>query len=120
MKRHPRPHRRRFHYGFGKHTLKPEEVRILLEHGSYLAAHPGVVVHLHAHADRFGSIDYNLFLARLRARTARKLLRSAGARNDQVRATSWGCSKPLARPDDHAANRRLELVYQNEVTTEAL
>lgn len=106
-----RPHRTRFHYSFDKHNLNDEDQDILREHAAYLRAHPEVTVHVHAHTDQFGADDYNTFLAKLRASTAAKLLKAEGVNDAQIRTTGWGSSKPLTKPEDHAANRRLELEY---------
>lgn len=106
-----RPHRTRFHYSFDKHNLNDEDQDILREHAAYLRAHPEVTVHIHAHTDQFGANDYNTFLAKLRASAAAKLLKAEGVNDAQIRTTGWGSSKPLTKPEDHAANRRLELEY---------
>ncbi len=106
-----RPHRLRFHYGFDKHQLNEEDTAILREHAAYLLAHPEVTVRIHGHTDSFGPQDYNTFLSRLRASAAAKLLKAEGVRESQIQVTGWGSSRPLARPEDHAANRRLELEY---------
>ncbi len=106
-----RPHRSRFHYSFDKHNLNDEDQDILREHAAYLRANPEVTVHIHAHTDQFGADDYNTFLAKLRASSAAKLLKAEGVNDAQIRSTGWGSSKPLTKPEDHAANRRLELEY---------
>ncbi|WP_246180288.1 OmpA family protein [Marinobacter changyiensis] len=106
-----RPHRTRFHYSFDKHDLNDEDQDLLRKHAAYLRAHPEVTVHIHAHTDQFGADDYNIFLAKLRASAAAKLLKAEGVNDAQIRTTGWGSSKPLTKPEDHAANRRLELEY---------
>ncbi|GAA3583321.1 OmpA family protein [Marinobacter xestospongiae] len=109
-----KPHRLRFHYGFDKHQLSDEDEAILRQHAAYLRAHPEVTVRIHGHTDSFGAADYNTFLSRLRANAVAKLLKEEGVREAQVQISAWGSSRPLARPDDHSANRRLELEYHNE------
>lgn len=106
-----KPHRARFHYGFNKHGLGEEDREILRRHARYLNQHPEVMVHVHGHADNFGAEEYNQFLSRLRASAAAKVLLREGVRQTQILVTGWGSSRPLARPEDHAANRRLELEY---------
>jgi len=115
-----KPHRMRFHYGFNKHTLDPQDVEILRQHAAYLRQQPGVRVHIHGHADNFGSEDYNGFLSRLRASAAARLLMEEGVRESQIVTTGWGSAKPLARPEDRAANRRLELEYVTQEMARAL
>ncbi|WP_235937613.1 OmpA family protein [Marinobacter caseinilyticus] len=115
-----RPHRTRFHYGFDKHRLNDEDLQILRAHAAYLVAHPEVTVQIHGHTDNFGAEEYNAFLARLRAGAAAKLLRSEGVRDAQIQVTGWGSTKPLTNPEDHAANRRLELEYHTGQMAKAL
>lgn len=114
-----KPHRMRFHYGFDKHRLDEADEAILREHAAYLRAHPEVTVDIHGHTDNFGPAEYNTFLSRLRASAAAKLLKEEGVRESQIQVSGWGSSRPLARPEDHAANRRLELAYHNEQLAKA-
>lgn len=114
-----RPHRLRFHYGFDKHQLSAEDEAILRQHAAYLLAHPEMVVRINGHTDNFGAEDYNTFLSRLRASTAARILKDEGVRDSQIQVTGWGSSHPLARPEDHAANRRLELEYRSEQMAKA-
>ena len=106
-----KPHRLRFHYGFNKHRLDEQDLTILRQHALYLRHNPGATVRIHGHADNFGVSEYNHFLSRLRASSAAKVLIREGVRESQVLVTGWGSDRPLARPEDHAANRRLELEY---------
>ncbi|MDI9244014.1 OmpA family protein [Marinobacter sp. CHS3-4] len=106
-----RPHRLRFHFGFNQHRLNEEDQALLRQHALWLKHNPGASVHIHGHSDVFGVGEYNQFLSRLRASTAAKLMIRQGARDSQISMTGWGSDKPLARPEDHAANRRLELEY---------
>jgi peptidoglycan-associated lipoprotein len=115
-----KPHRMRFHYGFNKHTLDPQDEDILRQHAAYLRQQPGVKVHIHGHTDNFGSEDYNRFLSRLRVNAVARLLMEAGVRDAQIVTSSWGSDKPLARPEDRAANRRLELEYVTQEMARAL
>jgi peptidoglycan-associated lipoprotein len=115
-----RPHRLRFHYGFNQHRLNDEDQALLRQHALWLKHNPGACVHIHGHADVFGVGEYNEFLSRLRASSAAKVMLNAGARENQVVTSGWGSDRPLARPEDHAANRRLELQYMNMDMAQAL
>ncbi|TGN38835.1 OmpA family protein [Marinobacter confluentis] len=115
-----RPHRLRFHYGFNQHRLNPEDQALLRQHALWLKHNPGACVHIHGHADVFGVGEYNEFLSRLRASSAAKLMLNEGARENQIVISGWGSERPLARPEDHAANRRLELQYLNMDMAQAL
>ncbi len=114
-----KPHRMRFHYGFNQHRLSDEDQQILRQHAAYLRAHPELTVEIHGHTDAFGNEEYNAFLARLRASSAAKLLQAEGVRESRITVTGWGSRKPLARPEDHAANRRLEIEYRSEQMAKA-
>lgn len=114
-----KPHRMRFHYGFNQHRLSDEDQQILRQHAAYLKAHPELLVEIHGHTDAFGNEEYNAFLARLRASSAAKLLQAEGIRESRITVTGWGSRKPLARPEDHAANRRLEIEYRSEQMAKA-
>lgn len=115
-----KPHRMRFHYGFNKHTLDQQDMDILRQHAAYLRQQPGVRVHIHGHADNFGSEDYNRFLSRLRASAAARVLMEEGVRESRITTSGWGSDRPLARPEDRAANRRLELEYITQEMAAAL
>ena len=115
-----RPHRMKFHFGFNRHALDAEDVEFLCLHAAYLRQHPGLKVRVHGHADNFGSEDYNRFLSRLRASTVARLLMREGVPESQILLVHWGSCRPLATPDDHAANRRVELEYLSQEMTRAL
>ncbi|WP_404365478.1 OmpA family protein [Marinobacter sp.] len=106
-----KPHRMRFHFGFDQHRLSQEDQEIIRQHGLYLREHPEIRITLHGHADILGNEVYNGFLSRLRASSVARLLQREGVHQSRIALTGWGCRKPLTRPEDHAANRRLELEY---------
>ncbi|HKK56473.1 OmpA family protein [Marinobacter sp.] len=106
-----RPHRKRFHFGFNQHRLNPDDQALLRQHAVWLKHNPGACLHIHGHSDGFGVSEYNQFLSRLRASSAARLMLSEGARETQIVISGWGSDRPLARLEDHAANRRLELEY---------
>lgn len=114
-----KPHRMRFHYGFNQHRLSDGDQQILRQHAAYLKVHPELTVEIHGHTDTFGNEEYNAFLARLRASSAAKLLQAEGIRESRITVTGWGSRKPLTRPEDHAANRRLEIEYRAEQMAKA-
>ena len=106
-----RPHRMKFHYGFNKHSLDSEDLAFLKQHAAYLRQQPSVSVRVHGHSDNFGPEDYNRFLSRLRANAVAKTLVREGVPEHRILMTHWGASRPLATPEDHAANRRVDLEY---------
>lgn len=109
-----KPHQMRFHYGFDKHRLSAADREILRAHAAYMKAHPEVTIQIDGHTDNFGNEEYNDFLSRLRASSAAKVLKAEGIRDSRIKTVGWGSRKPLATPEDHAANRRLELTYHSE------
>jgi len=115
-----RPHRTRFHYGFNKHVPDAGDAAIMRQHAAYLKNHPGVRVRIHSHTDNFGSPEYNRFLARLRANAVARLLIQEGVPQSAILMTTWGAERPLTRPEDHAANRRVELEYLTVDMAQAL
>ncbi|KKM85415.1 hypothetical protein LCGC14_1289240 [marine sediment metagenome] len=106
-----RPHRMRFHYGFNKHSLDQPDRSTVCQHAAYLRQHPSVSVQIHGHSDNFGAEDYNRFLSRLRTSAVARLLVKEGIDESRILVASWGSARPLATPDDRAANRRVELEY---------
>ncbi|KMQ76726.1 OmpA family protein [Marinobacter subterrani] len=106
-----RPHRMKFHYGFNKHSLAAEDIGFLQQHAAYLRQHPSVSIRIHGHSDNFGAEDYNGFLSRLRANAVARILMQEGVPESRILMAHWGSARPLARPEDHAANRRVELEY---------
>ncbi|HLV77692.1 MAG TPA: OmpA family protein [Marinobacter sp.] len=115
-----RPHRMRFHYGYNKHTPDSSDLAMLKQHAAYLKSHPGMKVRVHGHSDCFGSQEYSCFLARLRAHAVYRLLVLEGVAPNAILVSAWGSERPLARPEDHAANRRVELEYLSQEMAKAL
>ncbi|SHK17914.1 peptidoglycan-associated lipoprotein [Marinobacter antarcticus] len=115
-----RPHRMRFHYGFNKHELDVSDSAIIRQHAVYLRQYPAVSVRIHGHSDNFGAEDYNRFLSRLRTNAVARLLIKEGIAESRILVASWGSARPLATPDDRAANRRIELEYLTRDMAKAL
>ncbi|PCM42904.1 OmpA family protein [Marinobacter sp. ANT_B65] len=115
-----RPHRMRFHYGFNKHSLDSSDKVIVRQHAVYLRQHPTINVRIHGHSDNFGAEDYNRFLSRLRTNSVARLLMDEGIAESRILVSSWGSDRPLATPDDRAANRRIELEYLTHDMARAL
>ncbi|EMP55033.1 peptidoglycan-associated lipoprotein (19 kDa surface antigen) (PPL) [Marinobacter santoriniensis NKSG1] len=115
-----RPHRLKFHFGFNRHAPGTEDLAMIRQHAAYLRQYPGLKVRVHGHSDNFGGEDYNRFLSRLRAHSVAKLLMQEGVAENQILLAHWGSTRPLARPEDHAANRRVELEYLSQDMAQAL
>ncbi|MHA7925790.1 MAG: OmpA family protein [Marinobacter sp.] len=106
-----KPHRMKFHYGFNKHSLNDDDLVFMRKHATYLKQSPSVSVRIHGHSDNFGSEDYNRFLSRLRANAVARILMQEGVAESRILVSHWGSARPLATPEDRAANRRVELEY---------
>lgn len=106
-----RPHRMKFHFGFNKHALAADDIAFLEQHAAYLKSRPSISVRIHGHADNFGPENYNRFLSRLRASVIARFLTQGGVPESRIMMRHWGSVRPLARPEDRAANRRVELEY---------
>lgn len=120
MSESKRPHRVRFHYGFNKHSLDDSDTADIRQHAAYLRQHPAISIRVHGHSDNFGAEDYNRFLSRRRTNAVTRLLVNEGIAESRILVTSWGSSRPLATPDDRAANRRVELEYLPHDMAQAL
>jgi len=114
------PHRTRFHYGFNKHSLDADDMAFLERHAAYLIQNPGTRVRIHGHSDNFGNEDYNQFLSRLRANAVARFLIQKGVPESRIQLAGWGSGRPLATPEDHAANRRVELEYMTQEMAQAI
>lgn len=115
-----RPHRMRFHYGFNRHALEGKDLEIIKQHAAYLVHNPTTMVRIHGHSDNFGGEDYNRFLSRLRANAVARVLMQEGVPESRIIMSHWGSSRPLATPEDRAANRRVELEYLTVDVAQAL
>ena len=115
-----RPPRMKFHYGFNKHSLNGDDIVFLKQHAAYLQKYPSISVRIHGHSDNFGSEDYNRFLSRLRANAVARILTQEGIAESRILVSHWGSARPLATPEDRAANRRVELEYLTLDVAQAL
>jgi len=105
---------RTIYFEFDSATLTDESIRILEEHGNFIAANGEVSVRLEGHADERGSREYNIGLGDRRAQSVRRVLLFQGAATEQVDTVSYGEERPADSGHDEAAwsmNRRVELVY---------
>lgn len=87
---------------------------VVVAHGAYLAANPGVTVTLEGHADERGSREYNIALGERRANSVRQILLTQGASDSQVITISYGEERPAVVGGNESAwsqNRRAVFVY---------
>ena len=84
-------------------------------HAAYMADNPGSTVTLEGHTDERGSREYNLGLGERRSKSVRRVLILLGARDGQLKTTSYGEENPAREGHDELAwkyNRRVEIVYR--------
>jgi len=109
------PEQIRFQFGFDKKELSPAEVILIQQHGQYLATHPEQKISINGHSDAQGDSIYNQYLAQQRAQYVARLLADEGVNADQLEVLSWGSDRPLAAATSNRDNRRVELIYQDDM-----
>jgi outer membrane protein OmpA-like peptidoglycan-associated protein len=97
----------------GKYTLKPEAREKLAKVSGILLAYPNLKVQVEGYTDNVGGDQYNLTLSQQRADGVRAYLVSQGVSPDNITATGYGMSNPVADNSTaagRAQNRRVNLV----------
>ncbi|MBI4774102.1 MAG: OmpA family protein [Deltaproteobacteria bacterium] len=98
-------------FDFGKTDIKPDSYGYLDEVAEILEKNPSLKVEVQGHTDNVGSEDYNERLSILRAKAVMDYLKGKGIGVDQIPATGYGFSRPVASNDTdegRAKNRRTE------------
>jgi outer membrane protein OmpA-like peptidoglycan-associated protein len=101
----------------GRYTLKTNTQLSLAKVSGILQAYPGLKVQVEGYTDSVGSDQYNQKLSENRADAVRDFLISQGVPTDNISATGYGKSKPVA--DNNTAqgrsqNRRVNLVVSGD------
>jgi|GEM_PF-4639466 len=107
------PTQKRFHFGFDRSDVSPEEKGVLQAHADFLMANPDHQLRLTGHADNQGPAAYNHQLAYRRAQSIANHLVASGVNPDQIRIQSRGSDQPLADAGQDADHRRVELEYHS-------
>ncbi len=97
----------------GKYTLKPEAREKLAKVSGILLAYPNLKVQVEGYTDNVGGDQYNLTLSQQRGDAVRAYLVSQGVSPDNITATGYGMSNPVADNSTaagRAQNRRVNLV----------
>src|ERR1700744_6418059 len=97
----------------GKYTLKPEAREKLAKVSGILLAYPGLTLQVEGYTDNIGSDEYNHKLSEERADAVRDYLVSQGVAPDNITATGYGMSNPIAdnaTSAGRAQNRRVQMV----------
>ncbi len=101
----------------GKYTLKPNTQISLAKVSGILQAYPGLKLQVEGYTDSVGSDQMNQKLSENRADAVRDFLVSQGVQPDNISATGYGKSKPVADNDTaqgRAQNRRVQLVVSGD------
>lgn len=104
----------------GKATLKPGAYATIDRLAATLKESDGRKVQIEGHTDSVGSEEYNMELSQRRAQAVQSALLERGVNSDQVSAYGKGKTFPVASNENAAGrqqNRRVELVFSNEVKT---
>jgi outer membrane protein OmpA-like peptidoglycan-associated protein len=97
----------------GKYTLKPEAREKLAKVSGILLAYPNLKVQVEGYTDNVGGDQYNLTLSQQRGDAVRAYLVSQGVSPDNISATGYGMSSPIAdnaTSAGRAQNRRVQMV----------
>jgi outer membrane protein OmpA-like peptidoglycan-associated protein len=97
----------------GKYTLKPEAREKLAKVSGILLAYPNLKVQVEGYTDNVGGEQYNLTLSQQRGDAVRAYLVSQGVSPDNITATGYGMSNPIAdnaTSAGRAQNRRVQMV----------
>jgi outer membrane protein OmpA-like peptidoglycan-associated protein len=108
------------YFGFDSYAIVPKEQTKVGELKKILAEDPGVSVVIKAHTDLRGNDDYNLLLSMRRAQSIQKYLQKQGIDASRFKIAWVGEKEPLVNcsnkdcsEEDHAQNRRAEVVFVN-------
>jgi outer membrane protein OmpA-like peptidoglycan-associated protein len=97
----------------GKYTLKPEAREKLAKVSGILLAYPNLKVQVEGYTDNIGGDQYNLTLSQQRGDAVRAYLVSQSVGPDNISATGYGLSNPIAdnaTSAGRAQNRRVQMV----------
>ena len=101
----------------GKYTLKPDTKISLAKVAGILAAYPGLKLQVEGYTDSVGGDDYNQKLSENRAGAVSDFLVSQGVKTENISATGYGKTHPVAdnaTATGRAQNRRVNLVVSGD------
>jgi outer membrane protein OmpA-like peptidoglycan-associated protein len=104
-------------FDFNKYTLKPEAREKLAKVSGILLAYPGLKLQVEGYTDNIGSDEYNQKLSEQRAGGVRDYLVSQSVQQNNISASGYGKSDPIADNSTNsgrAQNRRVQLVVSGD------
>ena len=103
------------YFDFDKYNIKPEYMKIVEAHASYMRNRTSSRVVIEGNTDQRGGREYNLALGQRRADAVQRALTQLGVPAERIEAISWGTEKPasLATTEEgYQLNRRAEFSYR--------
>ena len=103
------------YYSTSSTSISDESKLILIQFADYLKKHPSWIIEIRGHTDNIGLDKSNEALSLGRANLVKDFLVSNGVKLEQLSATGFGKSKPVASNDTEAGrakNRRTEFVIK--------
>ncbi len=94
------------HFNYDSADLSAEAQAILTRHAEWLRRHGAVSVQIEGHCDERGTVEYNLALGDLRARSVRDFLAQLDIASNRLRTISFGKEVPLDPARNEQAWRR--------------
>lgn len=101
------------YFAYDSSYLSAEMREVLAKNASWIRNNQGMSFQLEGHADKRGSVEYNLALGERRAQAVKSYLESLGVDGDRLKTISYGEEKLLSFGDsseDHKKNRRVNFV----------
>jgi outer membrane protein OmpA-like peptidoglycan-associated protein len=101
----------------GKYTLKPSTQISLAKVAGILQAYPGLKLQVEGYTDSVGGDEFNQKLSENRADTVRDFLVTQGVSTDNISATGYGKTNPVAdnaTAQGRQQNRRVNLVVSGD------
>lgn len=101
------------YFGYDAASIDAQTKNKLKENADWIKNNTDVTIQIEGHADKRGSVEYNLALGERRAKSVKNYLVSLGVPADRLTIISYGKEKLLSFGDsesDHSKNRRANFV----------
>ncbi len=114
------PQSRIFHFAFNKYDIEDQDYEALKQHALYLQDNPEMVVRVNGYSDNRGSAKNNVEISKKRAQRIADILVTFGVPDSKIQVHGYGESFPLNDENNWDENRRVELQYPEESTSEEM
>jgi outer membrane protein OmpA-like peptidoglycan-associated protein len=105
-------------FDIGQFTLKPAARERLARISGIVLAYPELKLQVEGHTDSIGSDDFNQKLSEKRAASVRDYLVNSGISAENITATGFGKTQPIAdnaTAEGRKLNRRVEMIVSGDV-----